>query len=113
MLEEYTVRFVPSARNDLAKKKRYILSKFKYQQYGINFDKKIKAATTIIKRSPTSFAGTVFSYRGLRVYMRCINTYLFFYIVDDDAISIIRVLKEGMNWEYTMKLWFMEDGDMC
>ena len=113
MLKKYTVRFVPSARRDLAEMKRYILRKFKYQQYGINFDKKIKAATTIIKKSPTSFTGTGFTYRGLRVYMRCINTYLFFYIVDDDVVSVIRVLKDGMNWEYIMKLWLMEVDDMC
>ena len=105
MLKNYMVRFVPSARNDLARMKRYILNKFKYPQYGINFDAKIKRATDSIKNSPTSFRVTGFTYRGYDIYMRSINTHLFFYIVDYDTISILRVLKDGMNWEYIMKLW--------
>lgn len=112
MLKNYTVRFVPSARNDLASMKRYILNKFKYPQYGLSFDNKIKRATASIKNSPISFRTTGFTYRGFDIYMRCIHAYLFFYIVDDDMISIIRVLRDGMNWEYIIKLWLRNNGDM-
>ena len=50
MLKNYSIRFVPSARNDLTKMKRYILNKFKYLEYGENFDTKIAEATKIIKK---------------------------------------------------------------
>lgn len=41
--------------------------------------------------------------------MRCIDTYLFFYIVEDGVITVFRVLKDGMNWEYLMKLWIRQN----
>lgn len=78
MLKNYTIRFVPSARNDLAQMKRYILNEFKYYEYGVNFDNKIKEASKIIKNSPTSFQATEFTYKGLDIYMRCVKSYLFF-----------------------------------
>ena len=109
MLKKYTIRFVPSARNDLARMKQYILNEFKYPQYGVNFDNKIKEVSEIIKSSPTSFKATGFTYRGLDIYMRCIKSHLFFYVVDGKTISVLRVLKDGMNWEYIMKLWIRQN----
>lgn len=109
MLKNYTIRFVPSARNDLARMKRYILNEFKYYEYGVNFDNKIKEASKIIKNSPTSFKSTEFTYKCLDIYMRCVKSYLFFYVVDDKKISVLRVLKDGMNWEYIMKLWIRQN----
>ena len=109
MLKSYTIRYVPSAKNDLTQMKQYILNEFKFPQYGINFDYKIKEASTIIKNSPTSFKATNFTYRGLDIYMRCINSHLFFYVVDGKTISVLRVLKDGMNWEYIMKLWIRQN----
>lgn len=110
MLKNYKIRFVPSARDDLARMKKYILSEFKYSQYGVNFDNKIKEASKIIKNSPTSYRATEFRYKGYDIYMRCVKSYLFFYVVDDNKISVLRVLKDGMNWEYIMKLWIVKNG---
>lgn len=112
MLSSYKIRFVPSARNDLVRMKRYILSEFKYTQYGISFDKKIKDASKRIKVLPMGYGKTGFTYRGLEIYMRCIHSYIFFYVVDENLISILRVLKEKMNWEYIISRWLMCD-DMC
>jgi len=53
--------------------KEYILKEFMYPQYGVNFYKKIKEATKIIK------------------------------------ISVLRVLKDGMNWECLMKSWIHQN----
>ncbi len=103
------LRFLPSSRDDLVRMKEYILKEFMYPQYGVNFDKKIKEATKIIKKSPKSFKVTEFTYRGLQIYMRCINTYLFFYIVEGETISVLRVLKDGMNWEYLLRLWIKQE----
>ena len=110
MLKNYSIRFVPSARDDLARMKRYILNEFKYYEYGVSFDNKIKEASKIIKNSPTSFQATEFTYKGFEIYMRCVKSYLFFYVVDDKKISVLRVLKDGMNWEYIMKLWIRQNG---
>ena len=87
----------------------YEKGEFMYPQYGVNFDNKIKEAIKIIKRFPKSFKSTEFTYRGYEIYMRCINTYLFFYIVEDGVITVFRVLKDGMNWEYLMKLWIRQN----
>ena len=110
MLKNHTIRFVPSARDDLERMKKYILSEFKYSQYGVNFDNKIKAASNLIKNSPTSYQSTEFRYKGHDIYMRCVKSYLFFYVVDDNKISVLRVLKDGMNWEYIMKMWIVKNG---
>ncbi len=110
MLNTYTIRFVTSSKNDLARMKQYILNEFKYPQYGVNFDNIIREASTIIKDTPTSLKTTDFKYRGLDIYMRCIKSYLFFYVVGGKTISVLRVLKDGMNWEYIMKLWLRQNG---
>lgn len=109
MMRNYTLRFLPSSRDDLVRMKEYILKEFMYPQYGVNFDAKIKDAIKIIKKSPRSFKSTEFTYRGLEIYMRCINTYLFFYIVEEETISVLRVLKDGMNWQYLIELWIVQN----
>ena len=75
----------------------------------MNFDKKIKEALMIIKKSPTSFKNTQLIYKGLNIYMNNIKSYLFFYVVDDVNIWILRVLKERMNWENIMKIWIKQN----
>jgi len=72
-MRNYTLRFLPSSRDDLVRMKEYILKEFMYPQYGVNFYKKIKEATKIIK------------------------------------ISVLRVLKDGMNWECLMKSWIHQN----
>ena len=63
----------------------------------------------IIKKSPTSFKNTQLIYKGLNIYMNNIKSYLFFYVVDDVNIWILRVLKERMNWENIMKIWIKQN----
>ena len=109
MLRQYTIRYVPSARNDLIKMKKYILINFKYLEYGENFDKKIEEASKIIKNSPLSFEATEFTYRDSLIYMRCINAYQFFYIVDNTKISVLRVLKNGQDWQRIISLWLKKN----
>lgn len=40
----------------------------------------------------------------------CYRTYLLFYIVDDElsVVTILRVLQDGMNWQYILKRWINE-----
>ena len=110
MLNSYTIRFVPNARKDLVQMKTYILNEFKYPQYGVNFDKKIREVLMIIKKSPKSFKNTQLIYMGLNIYMNNVKSYLFFYVVDNTNIWILRVLKERMNWENILKIWIKQNG---
>ena len=64
----------------------------------------------IIKKSPTSFKNTQLIYMGLNIYMNNVKSYLFFYVVDDEDIWILRVLKERMNWENMLKIWIKQNG---
>lgn len=82
---------------------------FKYLEYGENFDKKIEETSKIIKNSPLSFETTEFTYRDSLIYMRCINTYLFFYVVDNTKISVLRVLKNGQDWKRIISLWLKKN----
>lgn len=109
MLKSYKIRFVPTARKDLVQMKMYILNEFKYPQYGLNFNKKIREALMVIKRSPTSFKNTRLIYKGLNIYMNNVKSYLFFYVVDDANVWILRVLKERMNWENIIKIWIKQN----
>ena len=109
MLENYNIRFVPSARRDLVRMKEYILKEFKYLQYAVNFDNKIREAIVIIKNSPKSFKNTGLTYKGIDIYMKSIKSYLFFYVVVDANISVLRVFKDRMNWEYIINLWIKEN----
>lgn len=79
----YKIEYSHSSRNDIRNMKRYIIDTFKYYEYGNNFTKKMK------------------SYR----------TYLFFYIVDVDThtITVLRVLKDGMDWKTILKYWLKDN----
>ena len=68
MLKSYTIRFVPTARKDLVQMKTYILNKFKYPEYGVNFDKKIKGEEEFLGRG-VSYCATcdAMLYKGKKV----------------------------------------------
>lgn len=92
--------------------KRYILENFKYRELGENFTQKIKAAVEGLKVLPTGHNTTGIHYRGYDIYLKSYHTYLLFYIIDDEAaiVTILRVLKDGMNWQYILKRWIHEQG---
>lgn len=83
MQKKYRIRYTYSSRDDIRGMKKYILESFKYRELGENFTKKINKP-----------------YR----------TYLLFYIVDEGrlVVTILRVLQDGMNWQYILKRWVRE-----
>jgi len=56
---------------------------------------------------PNGYETTGFMYRGYDIYIKPSDTYLLFYIVnqEDSIVIILRVLKDGMNWKLILKHW--------
>ncbi len=90
--------------------KKYILENFKYREPGENFTKKIKTAVGGLRTFPKGHNATGTRYRGYDIYLKPYRTYLLFYIVDDDlsVVTVLRVLQDGMNWQYILRRWISE-----
>lgn len=108
--KNYKIKYTYSSRDDIRGMKKYILDNFKYRELGENFTKKIKAAVNGLKTFPTGHNTTGIRYRGYDIYLKPYRTYLLFYIVDDklSIVTILRVLQDGMNWQYILKRWIHE-----
>lgn len=90
--------------------KKYILDNFQYRELGENFTKKIKTAVDGLRTFPTGHNTTGIRYRGYDIYFKPYRTYLLFYMIDDESavVTILRVLQDGMNWQYILKQWVHE-----
>ena len=53
------------------------------------------------------YGTTGFVYRGYEIYMKPTNNHLLFYIIDEakKIVTILRVLQDGMDWEYIIGCW--------
>ena len=105
MTKNYKIKYTPSSQSDVKRMRKYILHIFKYLELAKNFDNKISNALKMIKTAPHIYQPTKFYYKEYEIYMRCIDSFLFFYIIESSTIILLRVLKDGMNWEYIIKLW--------
>ncbi len=110
MQKKYKIRYTYSSRDDIRRIKRYILDNFKYRELGENFTKKVKTAVDGLRTLPTGYSTTGIRYRGVDIYLKPYHTYLLFYTVDDGAsvVTVLRVLQDGMNWQYILKHWIHE-----
>ena len=110
MHKKYKVKYTYSSRDDIRGMKKYILDNFKYRELGENFTKKIKTAVDGLKSLPESHNTTGILYRGYNIYLKPYRTYLLFYIVDEEllTVTILRILKDGMNWQYILNRWIQE-----
>ena len=108
--KKYRIKYTYSSRDDIRGMKKYILDNFKYRELGENFTKKIKTAVDGLRTFPTGHNTTGIRYRGYDIYLKPYRTYLLFYIVDDglSVVTILRVLQDGMNWQYILKRWGQE-----
>lgn len=107
MNKRYKVVIAQSGKIDVKNKKRYIIQNFKYREYAENFSLKIKKATEELAILPTSHKVTGFQYRGYEIYMKPQSNHLLFYTIDEsrDVVTVLRVLQDGMDWEYIIKQW--------
>ena len=109
MYKNYSIRYTQHSQMDVINMRQYILKEFKYLEWVDNFDKKISNAIKKILNAPRIYRPTEFWYRGYKIYMRCVETYLFFYIVEDVTVVLLRVLQNGMNWKYIIELWIKQN----
>jgi len=107
---KYRVEFTFSSRDDMRKMKKYILDKFKYRELGESFSEKMKEAMEGLKTFPTGYDTVGFRYRGYDIYMKPYRTYLFFYVVDNEemTVTVLRVMQDGMDWRFVLKRWLKE-----
>lgn len=108
--DKYKIEYTFSSRDDMRKMKKYILDTFKYRELGENFTKKMKEATEGLKTLPTGFDTVGFQYRGYDIHMKPYRTYLFFYVVDEEkmTVTVLRVMQDGMDWQFILKRWLKD-----
>lgn len=99
----YKVLLSKDALTDIKETKQYILTTFKYQGYAKNFSKKIKKAIQQLSVFPMSYKKTGYKIENLEVYYRPYSTYLIFFVVKDDTVLVIRILKDRTFWRKTIE----------
>ena len=106
-LKTYKIKYTNSSRYDMRGMKKYILDTFKYRELGKNYTKKMKEATAGLKVMPAGFDTIGLRYRGYDIYLKPYKSYLFFYVVSEEeaTVTILRVLQDGMNWEFILDNW--------
>lgn len=111
MKQSYKIEFAHSGRSDMRQMKKHILDTFKYRELGENFTKKMKEVARSLKTLPTGYDTVGFRYRGYEIYLKPYRTYLFFYIVDETTktVTILRVMQDGMNWNFILKRWLQDN----
>lgn len=99
----YKIRLTSDTRNDIVQMKRYILNTFKYRETAEAFSKNIRYV--ISKLSPFSKAcvKTGLLIQGLEVYYKPYSTYLIFFVVKENKVIVIRILKDRMYWQSIIK----------
>jgi len=110
MFKDYKISYTKHSQQDVKNMRNYILKTFKYKEYANNFDKKIDKSIKDILKSPSSFDTIDFTYRNYPIYMVPKESYLFFYTIKGTKMILLRVLKDGMDWEYIIRLWLKKNG---
>lgn len=107
MGKRYRVVIAQSAKFDVKNKKKYILNNFKYRDYAENFSAKIKKAARELDIMPRGYKTTGFVYRGYEIYLKPASNHLLFYTIDQarKEVTVLRVLQDGMDWEYIIQRW--------
>lgn len=107
MSKGYKVVISQSGKNDVKNKKRYIIQNFRYREYAENFSSRIKKAAEELAIFPTGHYLTGFKYRGYDIYMKPQSNHLLFHTIDDDKgiVTVLRILQDGMDWEYIIRQW--------
>lgn len=100
---KYKVLLSKDSIDDIKETKQYILTTFKYREYAENFSKKIKKAIKELSVFPTGYESTGYIIEELEVYFKPCGTYLIFFVVEGNTVTVIRVLKDRMYWQSIIK----------
>lgn len=84
---------------DINEIKEYILATFKYRGYAESFSKKIKKAVLQLDTFPTGYKRTDYKIGDLEIYYRPCGTYLIFFVVENEKVIVIRILKDRVYWQ--------------
>lgn len=107
MDKRYRVVIAESGKEDVKRKKRYILDTFKYRDYAENYSRKIRQAAKELDSFPTAYERSGFIYRGYEIFYYPRASHLLFFTVDEmtKTVTILRVLQDGMDWESILDEW--------
>ncbi|MDE6608144.1 MAG: type II toxin-antitoxin system RelE/ParE family toxin [Lachnospiraceae bacterium] len=116
LCRKYKIKYTYSSRDDIRRMKKYILDQFKYRELSENFTHKnfthkMKEAANSLKTLPSSYDTVGFQYRGYDIHLKPYRNYLFFFIVDEEetSVTVLRVLQDGMNWQFIIKRWLKQN----
>lgn len=105
MFQNYKINYADSFKEDVREIVKYTVKTFNYNNYKTVFKKKTQKAVNKIKNSATSIGETNFLYDGEIIYMRCIDGFLYFYIVVNKKITFIKLFKDGQDWKRKLSIW--------
>ncbi len=100
---KYRVLLSKDALEDIKQTKKYILTTFRYREYAEDFSKKIKKAIKELNVFPTGYERAGYVIEGLEIYFKPYSTYLIFFVVENNTVTVIRVLKDRMYWQSIIK----------
>ena len=108
---QYHVEIAESGKQDVKDIKKYILDHFKYRELGENFSKKIKKAALGLDTFLQGHRKAGFFYRGYEIYLKPADTYLLFYVIDEQKkkVTILHVMQDGMNWQFILQRWIQQN----
>lgn len=110
MFQQYKIEYAESFKADIRGFVRYVIITFKYNGYKAIFKKKVKEATDRIRKSAKCMGETGFLFDDEMIYMRCVEGYLYFYIVVGSKIIFLRLFKDGQDWKTLIALWLKQQG---
>ncbi len=97
--KKYKIVLSKDALEDIKNTKAYILKTFKYREYAENFSRKIKMAVKDLSPFAEGYSETGYTIEGLSIYYKPYSTYLIFFVVKGETVTVIRVLKDRMYWQ--------------
>lgn len=106
--KHYQVRIADVAAADIKNIRQYILDTFRYEAYAKDFSRKITDAIEKMNIFPLAYPKTGFVLEGYEIRFRPWKSYLIFFIVREDEVQIIRVLKDRMYWQAVLKRMIRE-----
>ena len=101
--KNYKIRLTPEAKRDILETKKYILTTFKYRETAESFSNNMKRAISKLSPFSEAYANTGLMIQDSEIYYKPYSTYLIFFVVRDDKVIVIRILKDRMYWQSIIK----------
>jgi plasmid stabilization system protein ParE len=95
-MNEYKVKWSPSAKKDLIKIVMYIKYEKQNEIAAKNFEKKVYSAIVILKNMPNAFQRVEINNKEYRKLV--IQNYIVFYSVNIYNVNIHRILHSRQSW---------------